>query len=154
MVENSGQKKSRSLTYFSCPRVLFHPRGRRLSFLLFLFPFSFFSFFFLVSVEPEVSMKEKKKERKKGRKTAIESSYYAPSLPFKTVGHFETSFQEFPLSSFPLPLPSSRNASRARRHIERASSIRFFFPSSIFTPSSPLPPSNLSINPRLNPADV
>ena len=126
MVENTGQKKSRSLTYFSCPRVLFHPRGRRLSFLPFFFPFSFF-FFFLVSVEPEVSMKEKKKERKKGRKTAIESSYYAPSLSSKTVGHFETSFQEFPLSSFPLPLPSPRNASRAHRHIERASSIRFFF---------------------------
>lgn len=82
----------------------------------------FLSSFFLLSFTRTRGFddEEEEKRERKERRTAIESSYFPPP---KTVCHFETSFQEF---FFPLPSPL-RNASRARRRIERASPIRFFF---------------------------
>lgn len=106
----------------------------------------FLSSFFLLSFTRTRGFddEEEEKRERKERRTAIESSYFPPP---KTVCHFETSFQEF---FFPLPPPVEMHL----EHVAVSNVPRrfvFSFPSSIFSPShpfppSPLPPSNLSIN--------
>lgn len=153
MVENTGQKKSRSLTYFSCPRVLFHPRGRRLSFLLFFFfPFLFFFFF---SFSRTRGFDEGKEKRKKEGKKNCHWKFLLRSLPPLQNGRpFRNVVSRVSSFFFPPPPPLPPKCISSTSPYRTCLLDSFFFPSSIFTPSSPLPPSNLSINPRLNPADV
>lgn len=121
---NTGQKKGlvRSLIFHARASYSIHTKSK-----------AFFFSFFLVSVESESFDEEEKERRKEKLPLKVLTSLPLPLLsPLQSGRPFRNVVSR--VSSF-FPFPSPRNA---RRHIERASSIRFFF-FVYFHPSYPSP---------------